>query len=312
MRSLHRAGHSIKLSFGKNTLRAMSVTGSGGTAEKIGENKCFGGAVQRFKHTSGVLGDLEMKFTVFLPPGGGHGKPVIYWLSGLTCTDENFTQKAGAFRKAAEVGTALVMPDTSPRGAGIAGEDDSYDFGSGAGFYVNATTPDWSKNYKMYDYIVKELPELLAAQFPMATDKVAIMGHSMGGHGALTIALKNPGVYASCSAFAPICNPTTVPWGEKAFKGYLGDDVEAWKEYDACELVKKYKGPDLNMYVDQGTGDNFYSGDVNQLQPAALEAACKEAGMSLTMNYREGYDHSYFFMASFIDDHIAHHVKYLK
>jgi len=282
---------------------------TGGTAEKIGENVCFGGQVQRFKHTSGVLGGLDMKFTVFLPPGGGKGVPVIYWLSGLTCTDENFTQKAGAFRKAAECGVALVMPDTSPRGAGITGEDESYDFGSGAGFYVNATTEDWKKNYRMYDYVVKELPELLASQFPMSTDKISIMGHSMGGHGALTIALKNPGAYKSASAFAPICNPTQVPWGEKAFSGYLGDDREAWKEYDACELIKKYSGPNLHLYVDQGTADNFFSGDVNQLQPDALKEACEKAGIPLTLHLREGYDHSYFFMATFIDDHIAHHVK---
>jgi S-formylglutathione hydrolase len=293
--------------FGSSTFRAASS--SSGGVEKIGENKCFGGQVQRFKHTSGVLGGLDMKFTLFVPPGGGNKAPVIFWLSGLTCTDENFTQKAGAFRKAAEEGVALVMPDTSPRGANIKGEDDSYDFGSGAGFYVNATTPEWSKHYRMYDYVVQELPELLASEFPMATDKISIMGHSMGGHGALTIALKNPGVYKSCSAFAPICNPTLVPWGEKAFTGYLGDNPDAWKEYDACELVKKYKGPDLHLYVDQGTADNFFSGEINQLQPDALKEACKEAGVPLTLNLREGYDHSYFFMASYIDDHIAHHVK---
>merc|ERR1740121_3519975 len=273
----------------------------------------FGGRVQKWTHASECT-NTPMTFSVFLPPQaeGGATVPAVYYLSGLTCTDDNFTQKACAQRAAAAHGLALVAPDTSPRGAGIEGEDDAYDFGSGAGFYVNATAGQWSKHYNMYEYVVSELPALLSAQFPVAAEQASIMGHSMGGHGALTISLKNPGVYRSCSAFSPICNPTAVPWGVKAFTGYLGQDREAWKKYDAVELINSYKGPDPNILVDQGAADSFLSGDVNQLQPSALEEACKKAGLSLTLNMREGYDHSYFFISTFIDDHISHHAKYLK
>ncbi|CEM00666.1 unnamed protein product [Vitrella brassicaformis CCMP3155] len=273
--------------------------------------RCCGGWVHRCKHVSKVLGNLEMNFTVFTPAAAAAGSPVpqIYWLSGLTCTDENFTTKAAAFKKANECGVALVIPDTSPRGAKIPGEDDSYDFGSGAGFYLNATAAPWSKNYHMYDYIVSELPALVNGNFPVKPDKVAIMGHSMGGHGALTIALKNPDKYKSASAFSPICNPINCPWGQKAFKGYLGDDTDAWKMYDAVELVKGYSGPDLHLLVDQGDADEFLQ---EQLKPEALQAACLATkGLSLTLRMQEGYDHSYFFISTFIDDHIQHHAHHL-
>lgn len=280
-------------------------------AEQVSAWRVFAGWAKRFKHQSKVLGDLEMKFTVYIPDAADAGKlPQVWWLSGLTCTDENFTQKAGAFGKAAECKVVLVIPDTSPRGAGVEGEDDGWDFGTGAGFYINATAEKWKKNYNMYDYITKELPELVDATFPVLPDKKSIMGHSMGGHGALTIALKNPGGYKSCSAFAPICHPAdgTTPWGLKAFGGYLGDDKEAWKAHDACELVAKYEGPDLHLLVDQGDADNFLK---EQLKLEELEKACKAKGMGLTLRMQPGYDHSYFFISTFIQEHIAHHAKHL-
>lgn len=269
------------------------------------------GWLRRFEHTSAALGGLTAKYAAYIPDAALSKKlPVCYWLSGLTCTDENFSQKAGAYHAACSHQVALVMPDTSPRGAGIAGEDETYDFGSGAGFYLNATNGEWAKNYKMYDYVVKELPALVEDTLPV-NDKRSIFGHSMGGHGALTIGLKNPERYASVSAFAPICNPTKVPWGIKAFTNYLGPDQEAWKEYDACELVKSYKGKDLHLLCDQGTSDNFLTGDVNQLQPLAFIEAAAAAQVPVTFRMQAGYDHSYYFMSSFIGEHIAHHASYL-
>ena len=276
------------------------------TPELLASNKCFGGWLKRYKHISTATG-TEMVFAIYLPPQADTQKvPVLYWLSGLTCTDENFMQKAGAQRMAAELGIALVAPDTSPRGTDLPGEHDSYDFGSGAGFYVNATREPWSAHYNMYDYVTEELPALIEQHFPV-TDQRAISGHSMGGHGALICALKNPGRYASVSAFAPITNPVNCPWGEKAFSGYLGDDRESWKAWDACELVATVKEK-LPLLVDQGEADNFLK---EQLKPEALEAAFKAAGYPLELRLQPGYDHSYFFIASFIEDHLRHHARAL-
>ncbi|XKH02447.1 S-formylglutathione hydrolase [Marinobacter nauticus] len=276
------------------------------TPELVASNKCFGGWLKRYRHTSTATG-TEMVFAIYLPPQAETQKvPVLYWLSGLTCTDENFMQKAGAQRLAAELGIALVAPDTSPRGTDLPGEHESYDFGSGAGFYVNATREPWSAHYNMYDYVTEELPALIEQHFPV-TDKRAISGHSMGGHGALVCALKNPGRYASVSAFAPITNPVNCPWGEKAFSGYLGDDRESWKAWDACELVATAKEK-LPLLVDQGEADNFLE---EQLKPGALKAACEAAGHPLELRLQPGYDHSYFFIASFIEEHLRYHARAL-
>ncbi|MFP1677069.1 S-formylglutathione hydrolase [Alloalcanivorax sp. C16-2] len=276
--------------------------------ELVSANKSFGGWLKRYKHHSKVLG-CEMVFAIFLPPAAEeHDVPLLWWLSGLTCTDENFTQKAGAQRVAAELGLAFVCPDTSPRGTDLPGEHDSYDFGSGAGFYLNAEQAPWNKHYRMYDYVTEELPALVHAHFPL-NGREAISGHSMGGHGALVCALKNPDRYTSVSAFAPIANPTRCPWGEKAFGGYLGDDRESWKQWDACELIAAGARVD-EIKVDQGDADNFYQD--GQLRPQALEAACKDAGIPLTLRMCPGYDHSYFFIASFIDDHLRYHAHHLR
>ncbi|HKM15259.1 MAG TPA: S-formylglutathione hydrolase [Marinospirillum sp.] len=271
----------------------------------ISQNRSFGGWHKQYSHTSKVLG-CEMRFAIYLPPQAAtQSVPVLYWLSGLTCTDENFMQKAGAHRMAAELGMAIVAPDTSPRGEGVA-NDAAYDLGQGAGFYLNATQEPWAKHYQMEDYILKELPELIEAAFPV-TDKRAISGHSMGGHGALTLALKNPERFTSVSAFSPIVNPINVPWGEKAFTAYLGDNRAAWKAYDSCELMAKAK-VHLPMLIDQGEGDNFLA---EQLKPESLVAAAKEAGYPLELRMQEGYDHSYYFIASFIDEHLKFHQRYL-
>ncbi|MEC8080451.1 MAG: S-formylglutathione hydrolase [Pseudomonadota bacterium] len=274
--------------------------------ELLSSTKVSGGWLKRYRHESlSVKGD--MVFAIFLPAQAESANvPVLYWLSGLTCTDENFSQKAGAFKKAAELGLAIVMPDTSPRGTDYPAEHESYDFGSGAGFYVNAMVAPYSNTYHMYDYVVKELPTLVEEHFPV-TDKRSISGHSMGGHGALICALKNPGRYQSVSAFAPITNPTQCPWGEKAFTGYLGDDREAWKAWDTCELIATAEER-LPLLVDQGEADNFLE---EQLKPEALEQACEKAGHELTLRRQSGYDHSYFFISSFIDDHLAHHANAL-
>ncbi|TCK16556.1 S-formylglutathione hydrolase [Marinobacterium mangrovicola] len=274
--------------------------------ELIASNKCFGGWLKRYKHQSASTG-TEMVFAIYLPPQAqSKPVPVLYWLSGLTCTDENFTQKAGAQRLAAELGMAIVCPDTSPRGTDHPGEHDSYDFGSAAGFYVNATQAPWAENYRMYDYVVDELPTLIEENFPV-TDQRSISGHSMGGHGALICALKNPGRYQSVSAFAPISNPINCPWGEKALGGYLGDDRESWKAWDSCELIAT-ASERLPLLVDQGEADNFLS---EQLKPEALKQACETAGHPLELRMQPGYDHSYFFIATFIGDHLEHHAKAL-
>jgi len=276
------------------------------TTERIEHRACFGGWQDVYRHRSEVLG-CDMTVGVYLPPQVEQGPcPVLYWLSGLTCTEQNFITKAGAQRYAAEHGIILVAPDTSPRGEGVA-DAEGYDLGKGAGFYVNATQAPWASHYRMYDYIVDELPAWVEAD-PMASDRRAISGHSMGGHGALTIALKNPGRYRSVSAFSPIVAPTQVPWGQKAFAAYLGDDRETWKAWDTVELVRQAR-EQLPLLVDQGDADEFLQG---QLKPELLQAAAAEAGHPLTLRMQPGYDHSYYFIASFIGDHIAHHAAALK
>ena len=276
--------------------------------EKISETLCFGGRQMQYSHRSFEL-SCEMRFAIYLPPQAVEKKvPVLYWLSGLTCTDENFTQKAGAQRVAAELGIAIVMPDTSPRGEGVPDDEDgAYDFGLGAGFYVNATQEPWDKHYRMYDYVVKELPFLIETEFPVS-DVRAISGHSMGVHGAITVGLKNPQRYRSISAFSPICNPMNCPWGEKALGSYLGDNRESWRKYDASELLKVAKEK-LPLLVDQGLADNFLQ---EQLKPETLEAAAAESCYDLVLRRQDGYDHSYFFIASFIEDHLRFHARYLK
>lgn len=272
----------------------------------LSATKSFGGWIKRYQHQSSVL-ECAMVFSIFLPPQAENGAvPLLWWLSGLTCTDENFMQKAGAQQVAAKLGIAIICPDTSPRGVKIKGEDDTYDFGSGAGFYVNATQKPWSKHYKMYDYIAEELPKVARANFPL-NGKESISGHSMGGHGALVLALRQPGRYASVSAFAPIVNPGTSPWGQKAFSGYLGDDQQAWAEYDACALVKKGESKQP-LFIDQGSADNYLT---EQLRPELLEHICHQRQHPLVMRHQEGYDHSYYFVATFIDEHLRYHAQHL-
>lgn len=252
-----------------------------------------------------------MKFAVYLPPEDKHGKgpfPVLYWLSGLTCTEENFITKAGAQRVAAELGVVIVAPDTSPRGEGVPDDPDgAYDFGLGAGFYVNASQEPWSKHYNMYDYIARELPTLVAAAFPVDAARSGIFGHSMGGHGALTIHLKNPEIFKTCSAFSPIVAPSQVPWGIKALSNYLGPDEAAWAEHDASVLVSRIPSK-TNILIDQGTADNFLR---EQLKSEVFAAAADRAGQSYTLRMQDGYDHSYFFIASFVEDHIRWHMERL-
>lgn len=274
----------------------------------VSSNKCFGGLQKVYSHFSSTL-KCTMKFAIFLPPKSEAAPvPLLYWLSGLTCTEQNFIQKAGAQKYASELSLAIVCPDTSPRGCNIEGEEDSWDLGTGAGFYVDATQGKWKENYKMYSYVTKELPSLME-NFPVDTKRQGIFGHSMGGHGALTCALKNPGMYKSVSAFAPICNPVDCPWGKKAFSNYLGDDQKAWEEHDATCLVQKYRGPPLMLLVDQGTEDGFLKDQ--QLLPERLLEASQKNGVGITLRMQEGYDHSYFFIATFIEDHLKHHAAAL-
>ena len=276
------------------------------TIERIEHRACFGGWQDVYRHHSDVLG-CDMNFAVYLPPQAATQKlPVLYWLSGLTCTEQNFITKAGAQRYAAEHGVVIVAPDTSPRGDDVA-DAEGYDLGKGAGFYVNATQAPWSTHYRMYDYVASELPALIEADFPVTTER-AISGHSMGGHGALVIALKNPGRYRSVSAFSPIVAPSQAPWGEKAFTAYLGEDRAAWKCYDANALIAE-SVERLPLLVDQGDADEFLA---NQLKPELLQAACAEAGHPLQLRLQPGYDHSYYFIESFIGEHIAHHAAALK
>ena len=276
------------------------------TVETLSETRCFGGLQRTLTHSS-ALCNGPMRFALFLPPQalGGGRVPLVTYLAGLTCTEENFTVKAGAQRVAAELGLALLSPDTSPRGQEIPGEDESYDFGTGAGFYLDATQQPWSNAYRMYSYVTSELPGVIGETYGAEIDlgRQGIMGHSMGGHGALTIALKNPGTYRTVSAFAPIVAPSQVPWGEKAFTGYLGEDREAWKNYDATELVKRGRRAG-GILIDQGTSDQFLE---QQLKPEIFETACADAGQPLTLRRQSGYDHSYFFIATFMEDHLRHH-----
>ena len=278
------------------------------TIENVSWNKSFGGWHKQYTHHSSVL-NCDMRFAIFLPPQIAQGAkvPVLYWLSGLTCTDENFMQKAGAQRLAAELGIAIVTPDTSPRGEGIPDDPEgAYDFGLGAGFYVNATQAPWNRHYQMYDYVVNELPALIEEHFPV-NDKRAISGHSMGGHGALMIALRNPSRYSSVSAFSPISNPMNCPWGEKALTGYLGEDQTSWLQYDSTELLKQNQQP-IPALVDQGDQDGFLE---EQLKPATLAEAAQSVDYPLELRMQEGYDHSYYFIASFIDDHLRFHAQHL-
>ena len=275
--------------------------------KQVSETRCFGGRQLRFEHDSEVL-NCTMQFSVFLPLRAEKTEvPAVYFLSGLTCTDENFSTKAGAQRVATELGIALIIPDTSPRGEDVADDADrAYDLGLGAGFYVNATKEPWKSNYQMYDYIVKELPELVDAELPV-NGKRAIAGHSMGGHGALVIGLRNSDRYTSISAFSPISNPTQCPWGEKAFSAYLGDDREQWKQYDAVEIIKS-KGQTLPIRVDQGLADGFLE---EQLKPENLKDAINEVNGGGTVHLHDGYDHSYYFISSFIEAQLRFHAKYL-
>ena len=276
--------------------------------EQIGAVQSFDGQQLRYKHQSAVL-NCEMTFSIYLPPQTQQGPvPVLYWLSGLTCNDENFVQKAGAQQHAAEYGIAIVCPDTSPRGDGVADDPEAaYDMGLGAGFYVNATQQPWAEHYQMYSYILDELPELVNAEFPVDGQRTSISGHSMGGHGALTIALKNPQRFKSVSAFAPICSPLNCPWGEKVLSNYLGDDRQSWKQYDAVELVKQAK-QHLPVLVDQGDADNFLT---EQLKTELLVSAGQVADFPIQIRMQPDYDHSYFFIATFIAEHIAFHASAL-
>ncbi len=282
------------------------------TPDLVSENKSFGGWHKRFRHRSSVL-DCDMVFAAFLPPQVEQGPvPVFWWLSGLTCTDENFMQKAGAHRVAAELGIAIVCPDTSPRGTDLPGEHESYDLGSGAGFYVNATKEPWSRHYRMYDYVSTELPEVVDGLLPVNRKIESIGGHSMGGHGALVMALRQPGRYRSVSAFAPIVNPMDCPWGQKAFSTYLGDDRGQWAAYDACGLVAAHDaavGPRQPLFIDQGEADGFLD---EQLKPERLEDVCETHGHPLMLRRQAGYDHSYYFISSFIEDHLRYHGEHLR
>lgn len=270
--------------------------------------KSFGGQQQQYTHQSQALA-CEMTFSIYLPPQAESGPvPVLYWLSGLTCTDQNFVTKAGAQAYAAQHGIAIVCPDTSPRGDHVPDDPDgSWDFGLGAGFYLNATQSPWSANYQMLDYITTELPALIEKNLPVDAERQAISGHSMGGHGALTIALRNPARFKSVSAFAPIVAPSQCPWGEKAFTHYLGEDRSAWLQYDTCALLSEAEQR-LPILVDQGTGDNFLA---SQLKTELLVDAAKAAEYPIEIRMQEGYDHSYFFIASFIGEHFAFHAKHM-
>lgn len=272
--------------------------------ELLEEHRMFGGWQQRYRHAASSL-NCNMTFSIYLPPRDDNPPPVLYWLSGLTCNDENFTLKAGAQRIAAQLGLVLVMPDTSPRGEDVP-NDDGYDLGQGAGFYLNATQAPWSTHFRMYDYISQELPALIRQHFSVS-ERQSISGHSMGGHGALMLALRNPLQYQSASAFAPIVNPCQVPWGRKAFTAYLGRDESQWLEYDSCHLLT-HAAVQLPMLVDQGDGDQFLA---EQLQPAKLAELARQRDWPLTLRIQPGYDHSYFTIATFIEDHLRFHAEHL-
>jgi len=278
--------------------------------ETISEHACFGGKVGFYRHASSV-NDCDMQFSVFQPPQAANGPvPVVTYLAGLTCTEETFMTKASAQHAAAELGLMLVAPDTSPRGDDVPDDPDgAYDFGLGAGFYLNATQAPWNQNFHMYDYLTKELPEVLFANFPGDRSRQGITGHSMGGHGALTVGLKNPDTYISVSAFAPICSPINCPWGQKALSNYLGPDQSAWANYDATELIKSVDAVPANkILIDQGLADQFLE---QELHPHLFEAACEEKGVALELRRHDGYDHGYYFIASFMEDHLRFHAGIL-
>ncbi|SAL72167.1 carboxylesterase [Caballeronia arvi] len=278
--------------------------------ELVEEHRCFDGVQRVYRHDSRTIG-LPMRFSVFLPARAASGKvPALFYLAGLTCTEETFPIKAGAQRYAAEHGIALIAPDTSPRGADIPGEKDAWDFGVGAGFYVDATREPWAQRYRMYSYVTQELRDVVLAELPVREDRIGIFGHSMGGHGALVLALRNPGLYRSVSAFAPIAAPSLCPWGVKAFTGYLGDDRAAWAQYDASELIKsdaaaRFEG---GILIDQGLADQFLA---EQLYPEVFERNALAAGHKVTVRRHEGYDHGYFFISTFVGEHVAHHARVL-
>ena len=279
--------------------------------EVISQHRSFGGVVGFYRHDAATTA-CSMRFSVFTPPQAANGRvPVLYYLAGLTCTEETFMMKAGAQRIASELGLMLVAPDTSPRGVKLAGDSDSWDFGVGAGFYVDATEEPWARHYRMYSYVTQELPKLIDASFATDRERLGIFGHSMGGHGALVIALKHPERYRSVSAFAPIAAPKTCPWGEKAFTGYLGADKGPWGAYDATELVARVKDAAHRpaILIDQGTSDQFLE---KQLRPHLFEAAAKKVGYPVTLRQQTGYDHSYYFISTFMEDHLRHHERTLK
>ena len=282
------------------------------TIETLSETSCFGGRIGFYQHTSSS-NNCDMRFSVFVPPQAAQGKvPVLTFLSGLTCTEENFMVKSGAQRVAAMLGIMLVSPDTSPRGEGVPDDPDGdYDFGLAAGFYLNATQEPWSANYQMYDYITKELPPVIFDNFPGDPERHGLTGHSMGGHGALTIGLRNPDMFSSLSAFAPICTTLHSPWGQKALAYYLGDDKSTWQDYDACEVARRSGGIKKfdRILVDQGADDPFLA---EQLKPELLDAACKESGLPLELHIHQGYDHGYYFISTFVEEHLRFHAERLR
>ncbi|MEM6251512.1 MAG: S-formylglutathione hydrolase [Cyanobacteria bacterium P01_D01_bin.156] len=280
----------------------------GNTIQLQKQSACFGGTVAYYSHSSDAC-NCTMEFSVFIPPKMAREPvPVLYYLSGLTCTPENFTVKAGAQRHAAEMGLLLVAPDTSPRDASVPGENETWDLGTGAGFYVDATVEPWNSHYRMYSYVTQELPRLIQENFSIRADRQGIFGHSMGGHGALVCGLRNPQLFKSISAFAPIAAPTQCPWGKKALTTYLGPDPTAWQPYDATELIKQRHHSASQILIDQGTADSFLD---EQLMPERLADACHQMNQPLTLRMQPGYDHSYFFISTFMADHIGHHAKVL-
>jgi len=281
------------------------------TIQTISEHSCFGGKVGFYRHASKV-NHCDMQFSVYVPPQAEHERvPVVTYLAGLTCTEETFMIKSGAQRIAAELGLMLVAPDTSPRGDDVPDDaNGDYDFGLGAGFYLNATEAPWSQHYHMYDYLTQELPDTVFASLPGDRDRQGVTGHSMGGHGALTIGLKNPDIYASVSAFAPICSPINCPWGQKALSNYLGSDQSNWAEYDATEIVRQLERvPAHKILIDQGLADTFLE---QELHPHLFQAACEERGLALELRRHEGYDHGYYFISTFMEDHLRYHASVLQ
>ena len=281
------------------------------TIETLSETSCFGGTIGFYRHSSAV-NHCDMRFSVFVPPQAAHGKvPVLTFLSGLTCTEENFMVKSGAQRVAAELGVMLVSPDTSPRGEGVPDDPDGdYDFGLGAGFYLNSTAAPWSQHYQMYDYVTTELQTAIFENFPGDASRHGLTGHSMGGHGALTIGLRNPGIFKSLSAFAPICTTLDSPWGTKALGYYLGDDRSTWADYDACEVARNVVAANAyeKILVDQGATDPYLQ---EQLKPELLQAACEQSGLPLQLRIHDGYDHGYYFISTFIEEHLRFHADQL-